>query len=405
MAGIAIPLRASGVAIEQGALILALLGSMAIAYRNLETRNYVKQAFGSRTAKLCLLLALAWGVTVTQSHDPLGSLEIGGRTLAFTGAAVLLWAALKSHPKCHPILWKSLHVATFAVTLTVVLALSNVSNAQFVLRGETLSLYYSTLVFKAFAASALCLVPIVVWTGRRLGGPWAWLGYAYIVPAVMVIIMTHNRSALAGLLVMILAMFSVLAMRNARHAKWLVLLAIGVSLAIIAWIRRESAHLGANLADNTYLPTWLIDGHRQNIWKFAWEKFTESPWVGHGIDQLNRLPGAKIPVQGLNETASTLPSHPHNWALEIIAETGLIGFLPFVVVLGYVAFRVVRRFLQAGDEGALAQASLMTGFWSSALFNFSIWAVWWQLTFLILFALVAATNHDDKPGLAPSQSP
>ncbi|HEY9164338.1 MAG TPA: hypothetical protein VIN57_06980, partial [Magnetovibrio sp.] len=113
---------------------------------------------------------------------------------------------------------------------------------------------------------------------------------------------------------------------------------------------------------------------------------------GNGIDQLNRLPGAKAVVPGLASDAATVPSHPHNWALEILSETGLVGFLPLVIALAFIAWKIARNYMRDDNEADLVLFALMTGFWASALFNFSIWAVWWQLTFTVLFAIVAATR-------------
>ncbi|MBL4615150.1 MAG: O-antigen ligase family protein [Magnetovibrio sp.] len=137
----------------------------------------------------------------------------------------------------------------------------------------------------------------------------------------------------------------------------------------------------------------MIDPHRQYIWKFALERFWDNPWVGNGIDQLNSLPGAKTLVPGLGKTAYVMPSHPHNWFLEILAETGLVGLLPMLIALGFVAWRLGRRYHATQNKSDLTLLLLMTGFWTSALLSFSIWAVWWQLTFLILFAIVAADRE------------
>src|SRR3546814_12594177 len=75
--------------------------------------------------------------------------------------------------------------------------------------------------------------------------------------------------------------------------------------------------------DSLRLPTFVIDAHRQVIWSFTLEHVAIAPWFGVGMNVVNNLPGAHELIPGIN--AEYIPSHPHNWILEIIVETGWIG--------------------------------------------------------------------------------
>jgi O-antigen ligase len=390
MVAIAIPFRASGVVTQQVPMGLALIGALALCYMSADVRQWIKQALTSKTAAFVGVIILAWAITIPFSLSPLGSAKIGGRTFLFLFSIILVWAALKSHENVHELLWKTLVVSAFTCTAATLLSLLDVPLILSVMKANLRANEAPQQAFKAFAASELCLIPIVIWAGRRLGGNWRFWSYAHAPLAVSVIMLTHNRAALAGLLAMIGIVIISIVFAKHRHTKILLVLAAGAGVAIMAWVRSDRLPLVAAHIPGTYLPVWLIDPHRQFIWKFASENFLNHPWLGNGIDQISKLPGAKQLVAQLGSTASLIPSHPHNWALEILTEAGIIGFIPVIAALTYITWQPMKRFVRTQDEDALAQIALMAGFWASALFNFSIWAVWWQLTFFILFAIVSA---------------
>ena len=398
---LAVPLRVSGVAIEQGALGLALITALLLVAKEPAVRQRLRHAVMSRQGVAVAAIFMAWVVTALFSHDPLVSLKIGGRTGLFVLASTVIWAVVIEHEETHRLLLKTLIITALVCAGLALLSFAGVPYILSALKGVKLSLEFPSTGFKAFAASAMCLTPIVAWAGRRLDGVWRWWGYAFAPMALAVMFLTYNRSAIAGLIAMAIVGTVLLALAKRRHTKALIATALAAPVGIIAWVANREIqfqdfmdqHTGTTIDAQTYLPTWLLDAHRQNIWKFAYERFLEHPWVGNGIDQLNRLPGANMPVPGLHDSrAFMVPSHPHNWAMEILAETGLVGFLPVVIVLTFFAWKLAKNYMQTDNEADLALFTLMAGFWASALFNFSIWAVWWQLTFFILFAIVAATR-------------
>lgn len=404
MTGVAIPLRAVGVAGEQTALGLALLAALVLLAGNAAIRQRLRDIITSPMGLATTAIFAAWAVTIFFSHNPVGSLKMGGRTTLFLLASVVLWATLVEREETHRLLWKALIVAAIVFAGLTVLSLTGVPHVLSLMRLEILVSEHPIMSLKAYATSTMCLIPAVIFAGRRLNGVWRWWGYAFVPLALTVMVLTYNRSALVGFLAMAIAGVVLLALTRRSHARLLIGSTLALIVAVVSWVTiREAAFAeymrqlpGAPHGVATYLPDWLLDSHRQNIWKFAFERFLDHPWVGNGIDQLNRLPGAKLHVPGLDNSAAMIPSHPHNWALEILAETGLIGFLPVVMVLIFVAIKLAKRYLQNDDEADLALFTLMAGFWGSALFNFSIWAAWWQLTFFVLFAIIAASRAEAK---------
>jgi O-antigen ligase len=102
---------------------------------------------------------------------------------------------------------------------------------------------------------------------------------------------------------------------------------------------------------------------------------------------ITRLPGAQDIVAG--STAEILPSHPHNFAVEVLIETGVIGFTFFAVTLLLLLAGGLRALRHCGAAGA-ALLGLSAAFWFASLVSYSFWSFWWQATYVLLMALVVA---------------
>lgn len=311
------------------------------------------------------------------------------RTALLLLAAVALWSVLSAHVATQQEMLKALVLSSLILAVVAALSLNGFPVIALLLEGKLSSPERSIDAFKAFAATAMCLTPVVAWAGRRLDGKWRWLGYAFAPLALSIIVQTFNRAALAGFLAMTIVGVVLLALARKGHAKALLATALAGAGGIIFWIHTKES--SAIPVQGSYLPKWLIDPHRQHIWKFAFQRFLDHPWVGNGIDQLNHLPGAEASMPGyFDPTAVLVPSHPHNWALEILAEAGFVGFIPVMLTLTFISWGIAKRYIADNNECDLALLTLTAGFWVSALFNFSIWATWWQLTFYVLFAIISS---------------
>lgn len=111
---------------------------------------------------------------------------------------------------------------------------------------------------------------------------------------------------------------------------------------------------------------------RLDIWSFAAERIFERPFTGWGLDA-SRTFGEAIPL------------HPHDFALQIWLELGLVGAL-IAATLWWAVFRLTRKG-GAGDGasvGALAGAA--SAYFVISALSFGVWQEWW----LALGVLTAA---------------
>ena len=88
-----------------------------------------------------------------------------------------------------------------------------------------------------------------------------------------------------------------------------------------------------------------------------------------------------------------IPSHPHNFLIELLLETGLLGLLTFSSLISYVNYYVAKK------TGAfnLNYLIFFNGyFWGASLVNFSFWASWWQGSYFLILAMMLSIIYDNR---------
>lgn len=132
----------------------------------------------------------------------------------------------------------------------------------------------------------------------------------------------------------------------------------------------------------------LMSG-RLEVWNKAISHIGDAPLFGIGPMNYRNLPDA-------------VDLHPHNWVIQMLLETGLVGTALFVALLGYLFYTFV-HYAKGNLYGVAAFASLLA-FTVTGLANTSIFNMWW-LTFFIFTALLGwragwsgSAQHKRKKG-------
>ncbi|MBL8630978.1 MAG: O-antigen ligase family protein [Rhodospirillaceae bacterium] len=112
--------------------------------------------------------------------------------------------------------------------------------------------------------------------------------------------------------------------------------------------------------------------HRVEIWRFALGKAFTEPWVGWGFETARGIPGGDVVYQGERKY---MPLHPHNSAIQILLELGVVGLVLWTAGIAL----VLRRWRKAAmpvyhraTSGAAITAYLSIGFTA-----FGAWQTWW----------------------------
>ena len=82
-----------------------------------------------------------------------------------------------------------------------------------------------------------------------------------------------------------------------------------------------------------------------------------------------------------------IPSHPHNFLVELLLETGILGTLSFIIFILILNYRIFSK-ANILDRSFLI---FFNGYyWGASLVNFSYWQAWWQGSYFLILCLIAS---------------
>jgi O-antigen ligase len=153
----------------------------------------------------------------------------------------------------------------------------------------------------------------------------AWLMIAFTIVTVG-FFATESRGGLVALAAATLVAL-VVAPRQRRRLLGLAVL-VGLASVVLLAAQPSAVHRITDISGGT--------SGRNDLWRVGWEVFKAHPTVGVGVGnfvvvepQFARRPGALTRVQYITET----PQIVHNTYLQLLAETGVVGLLAFLLVV------------------------------------------------------------------------
>lgn len=216
------------------------------------------------------------------------------------------------------------------------------------------------------------------------------LAYIFMAFLFAVIVATGGRSALLSIVVGCCFMFMVMAF----YAKRLPLKEIIVSLAIFIGLFFLGLQGYKTLDQRSGLNQYEVrmtagssdlSSGRFEIWKFAWEKSLEKPFLGFG-------PGGYRTLTADPELVLPAKNHPHNFVLEILVSTGFIGLLVVGLILLYL---FINYFTYGAGFAVFAMGSFVV-FWVNSLTSVSIIQTYWVAVFAVSFVIGYYTIKKEK---------
>ncbi|MCA8900928.1 MAG: O-antigen ligase family protein [Hyphomonas sp.] len=244
-------------------------------------------------------------------------------------------------------------------------------------------------------AYALVLPVLAGYAGVRPGLMWKGVAVLIVLAGAFAFQRADSQAALIGLVFMVGAMALVtLLPRNGFRVLFGALAAyVAFAPVIFGVLVRGLAAGGVSLPGSFQSRAWS--------WDVVLGKIAEKPLMGHGLaasktwretyadhpDWLAQLPGywASYPV---------VPGHPHNMALQIWAETGIIGAGLAALALAALAFRLP----SPGDmrqDVRLAAAGLTGVALSLFSFAYSAWnEAFWSSLVLAAIAIILLAKRE-----------
>ena len=154
------------------------------------------------------------------------------------------------------------------------------------------------------------------------------------------------------------------------------------------WLNQESEHQPLL---KPFLPYSIMRAPRQIFIYEGFQQWKKSPIFGIGLNVSDRH-------QQLQDNVSTYfvkvgvensISNVHNRFVEVLLETGIVGFIGLMGFLFILTLRHLRYYINSGKRSALILLLTHAAYWSTGLFQFSIWEAW----IFIIFATCLVINH------------
>ena len=216
----------------------------------------------------------------------------------------------------------------------------------------------------------------------------------FLIPLILIIPSLYLSNSSAPILGMLVGTFALIIFKMVKRLNFnkILLFSFALFISIIAslFIKELPKNFDQNSINNYNfkIPISVLDAHRQFIWGFSLSKFCEKPIFGYGPDTSNFIEdGQRVIGSKFTGTMKFIPSHPHNFLIELILETGLLGtlsFIMFIIVLNY------KIFLKANTKERGFLIFFNGYFWGASLVNFSFWQAWWQCSYFFLLSLIAS---------------
>jgi O-antigen ligase len=387
--GLSVPLSQIGISYTTSLLAIASVAAFLHPNRTL----WIREAAARMQSPLGIAIGIvfiAWIPSLFVSVDAAKSVQVWCRSAAYLCLGSVLWAFLRNNPRSLLLAQKVL-IAAAAVSVLLI-AVNFLGGTEYIraLRFKELTEGYPPNVMKSYAAPAACLIPVLICIGYRLGRVILKVNLVISAGFIVFVFLTGNGAAVMGLL---LGSYCVVTTwLGRRYVGISVYSMVGLAAAVAAWFVWFSSQTIPDHNDfyNYPISPYTVDRHRQIMWLFVMSRIPDAIWFGYGIDAINKIAGAGKIIAVLK--AEYIPSHAHSWALEILAETGVVGFCAFIGALGVAFYGACRKAI-IGSPEALAVVGLLAIYFGSGLFNFSFWASWWQLILIILWAVLTAMDE------------
>ncbi|MGF1630699.1 MAG: O-antigen ligase family protein [Kiloniellaceae bacterium] len=210
-------------------------------------------------------------------------------------------------------------------------------------------------------------VSILVWPLAVFAWARGSRSLAFALPALVFAVTLFSQSSASMLALGAGLLAALLAASGRQAARAVMALAVIVTLFGSPLVPSLAQQTG--LAQAEFLPDTAR--YRLHIWMVVSGRIAERPLLGWGFDASPDLPVEG--VQPFRPGGKVIPSHPHNGALQILVETGLVGSLLTLALLFLVGRRIDRL---APVPRACAVATLVTVLGIAAT-AYGIWQSHW----------------------------
>ena len=214
--------------------------------------------------------------------------------------------------------------------------------------------------------------------------------FSTIVLLLFLMVSFNSRTLMVALPIAIIGAFALKAIGRNR-IKFLIGALFISSLILVSNMGKTftAAEVSNALPRNASASQSVI--YRMHIWTFTINKIRDKFLFGWGLGTSRSIGQDSSTIDpNYGNMGEALPLHPHNLALHILLETGLVGYILFLTLI----YLILNNFDQNTKKSSASSICFLTitilaiALWH---FNYSAWASWWlhQLGFTSAMMIVA----------------
>ncbi|WP_420548908.1 O-antigen ligase family protein [Curvivirga sp.] len=380
-----------------GVAIMLVPAVVLLVFRFLKTENFRKiWTYRNTAIGLGIIAIFSWfSITSMFSIDPAKSIQVTIRTLMMIVIAVMFYHYARSRKGL------AQHGMKIGLAVFVIWCLTGVYFIYFniplfqTVFYDWLGITNRLIFYKNDSALAFVFLAVALYFLLHSQTPNRWLYAASIVVLILFIYADNysplrNRSAMAGNVLGLIgaAFFMMLTVLPMIWRKIVVTLLFVVALIGMASIMERLAPI-EKIGDVPAPALSYPDHHRQVIWSFVYEKLQANPVFGVGIDGIAKTEHANTKLVFF-KGQEYVPSHPHNWVLEVAVETGIIGVILVLSVIAMFILDLQNLLRQKNVDRKMIFVILyfFCSFWITSMAAFSIWSAWWLISFFMILAMM-----------------
>ena len=247
-------------------------------------------------------------------------------------------------------------------------------------------------VYQIFNLAFLML--LFIKTKDKLARIWYGVASVFMLGAFMA---AQSRGAMVGLAAFlgIFAVYIAIFTKNKKvKVGILSAAAAGIALYVTAFIFKATAFVQSI----PYLPRFLdltaASQTRLIAWRIAWDGFLERPLTGWGFDAFHILFNFKYNPRSLEfGYYETWFDRAHNTVMDVLAMTGIFGFVTYFGIFGAIFYLVWRAWKRGWIDLPIAAVltALPIGYFLQNLFVFDHPAAF-SMSYLLFALVIAATR-------------
>ena len=368
-------------------ITFGVLIGIAIILIAVENRNYIKNWFFGEHENILIgfliIFTLSLFISSLNSTYFFRSLSVSLYLLIFILSSFLIYKFLTLKFENLELTLKSVSYSTIFCTIIIFVYDLIKLHIYFDNKGYNIS---EVIKFKGIVNLITLLVCLHPFWGKETKEKKIVSVILFILLIPILLISNSNSSVLGilgGIFFLILYLVSKLFKNKDLYVGVIILMSI---IAFSSFSNFLPKDFDIHDINNTKfkIPTYIIEPHRQFIWGFVTEISKENSFFGIGPDTSNFIEGSQNNVgHWATGDMNFIPSHPHNFILELFLEIGIFGTLSFCFLILSVNYFFLKKSLYP------VPLIFFNGyFWTSSLVNFSFWNAWWQGSYFLILAII-----------------